>query len=51
LLGRLIERYRPRLAVIACNTASTIALDHARCVAWNKRSRKLRRRSGLLRNP
>jgi glutamate racemase len=30
LLGRLIERYRPRLAVIACNTASTIALDHAR---------------------
>jgi glutamate racemase len=32
LLGRLIERYRPRLAVIACNTASTIALDHARSV-------------------
>ena len=30
LLGRLIERFRPRLAVIACNTASTIALDHAR---------------------
>src|SRR5881394_2113955 len=30
LLGRLVERYRPRLAVIACNTASTIALDHAR---------------------
>ena len=30
LLGRLIERYRPRLAVIACNTASTIALDHVR---------------------
>lgn len=26
LLGRLVERYRPRLAVIACNTASTIAL-------------------------
>ena len=30
LLGRLAERYRPRLAVIACNTASTIALDHVR---------------------
>ena len=30
LLGRLIERFRPRLAVIACNTASTIALDHVR---------------------
>ncbi len=30
LLGRLVERYKPRLAVIACNTASTIALDHAR---------------------
>jgi glutamate racemase len=30
LLGRLTERFRPRLAVIACNTASTIALDHAR---------------------
>ena len=30
LLGRLVERYHPRLAVIACNTASTIALDHAR---------------------
>jgi len=30
LLGRLVERFRPRLAVIACNTASTIALDHAR---------------------
>ncbi|MBK5264166.1 MAG: glutamate racemase [Alphaproteobacteria bacterium] len=27
LLGRLVERYRPRLAVIACNTASTIALS------------------------
>jgi glutamate racemase len=26
LLGRLVERYRPRLVVIACNTASTIAL-------------------------
>lgn len=31
LLGRLVERFRPRLVVIACNTASTIALDHARC--------------------
>src|SRR3982751_2114055 len=30
LFGRLVERYRPRLAVIACNTASTIALDHVR---------------------
>jgi glutamate racemase len=30
LLGRLVERFRPRLVVIACNTASTIALDHAR---------------------
>lgn len=30
LLGRLVERYRPRLAVIACNTASTIALPHVR---------------------
>src|ERR1044071_1689113 len=30
LLGRLVERFRPRLAVIACNTAATIALDHAR---------------------
>ena len=30
LLARLVERYSPRLAVIACNTASTIALDHAR---------------------
>lgn len=30
LLGRLVERFRPRLAVIACNTASTIALDFAR---------------------
>ena len=30
LLGRLVERYRPQLATIACNTASTIALDHVR---------------------
>lgn len=30
LLGRLVERYHPRLAVIACNTASTIALTHVR---------------------
>ena len=30
LLGRLVERFRPRLAVIACNTASTIALDVVR---------------------
>ncbi len=31
-LGRLSERYSPRLVVIACNTASTIALAHARAV-------------------
>lgn len=30
LLGRLVERFRPRLVVIACNTACTIALDHVR---------------------
>lgn len=30
LLGRLVDRFQPRLVVIACNTASTIALDHAR---------------------
>lgn len=30
LLGRLVERFQPRLVVVACNTASTIALDHAR---------------------
>lgn len=30
LLGRLTERYRPRLVVIACNTASTIALAPVR---------------------
>jgi glutamate racemase len=30
LLGRLAERYKPRLIVIACNTASTIALVHVR---------------------
>ncbi|MCW2338129.1 glutamate racemase [Sphingobium sp. B2D3A] len=30
LLGRLVERYRPRMAVIACNTASTIALASVR---------------------
>jgi len=32
LLGRLTERLRPDLLVIACNTASTIALAHARAV-------------------
>jgi glutamate racemase len=32
LLGRLAERLRPDLIVIACNTASTIALAHARAV-------------------
>jgi glutamate racemase len=30
ILGRLVERFHPRLAVIACNTASTIALEHVR---------------------
>ena len=30
LLGRMVERFHPRVAVIACNTASTIALDHVR---------------------
>ena len=30
LLGRLAERYDPRLIVIACNTASTITLDSVR---------------------
>ncbi len=30
LLGRLVERYHPRVIVIACNTASTIALAHVR---------------------
>ena len=32
LLGRLSERVRPALIVIACNTASTIALGHVRGV-------------------
>src|SRR5215218_11275594 len=30
LLGRLVERFHPRLVVIACNTASTIALGTVR---------------------
>lgn len=30
LLGRLVERYHPRIVVIACNTASTIALPAVR---------------------
>ncbi len=30
LLGRLVERFHPRLVVIACNTACTIALEHVR---------------------
>jgi glutamate racemase len=30
LLGRLAERFQPRLVVIACNTACTIALEHVR---------------------
>lgn len=32
LLGRMTERYRPRLVTIACNTASTIALGMVRDV-------------------
>jgi glutamate racemase len=32
LLGRLTERLRPAIVVIACNTASTIALGHVRPV-------------------
>jgi glutamate racemase len=32
LLGRLTERFHPRLVVIACNTASTIALSNVRSV-------------------
>src|SRR3546814_18254775 len=32
LLGRLVERYHPRIIVIACNTASTIALAAVRAV-------------------
>lgn len=30
LLGQLVERYQPRLVIIACNTACTIALSHVR---------------------
>lgn len=30
LLGRLVERFDPELIVVACNTASTIALDSVR---------------------
>ncbi len=30
LLGRLVERVRPRIVVIACNTASVVALAHVR---------------------
>lgn len=30
ILGRLVERYDPQLITIACNTASTIALEHVR---------------------
>ncbi len=30
LLGRLVERYQPRLVTIACNTACTIALSEVR---------------------
>src|SRR5918993_3384647 len=30
MLGRLVERFDPQLIVIACNTASTIALDTVR---------------------
>ena len=30
LIGKLIERYRPDLVIIACNTASTLVLPHLR---------------------
>ncbi|GAB5489515.1 MAG: glutamate racemase [Parasphingorhabdus sp.] len=30
ILGRLVERYQPEIVTIACNTASTIALEHVR---------------------
>jgi glutamate racemase len=30
ILGRLVERVRPRIVVIACNTASVVALPHVR---------------------
>src|SRR3546814_16881437 len=33
LLGRLVERYRPRLAGLACNPASTIALPVVRAAS------------------
>ncbi|GAB4349351.1 MAG: glutamate racemase [Oricola sp.] len=32
LFGVLLERYRPALSVIACNTASTLVIDHLRTV-------------------
>lgn len=32
LFGDLLARYRPALSVIACNTASTLAVDHLRDV-------------------
>jgi glutamate racemase len=30
LIGELVERHRPDLVVIACNTASTLVMDHLR---------------------
>ncbi|MEO1044990.1 MAG: glutamate racemase [Pseudomonadota bacterium] len=30
ILGRLVERYAPQTVTIACNTASTVALEHVR---------------------
>src|SRR6185312_1548836 len=30
LLSRLVEQWTPEIVVVACNTASTIALDHVR---------------------
>ena len=38
ILGRLVERFHPRLAVIACNTASTIALDPRSTCRWSAQS-------------
>src|SRR4029079_15829354 len=30
LLGRMVERFHPRLVVIACHNASTLTLEHVR---------------------
>ena len=48
LLGRLSERLDPELIVIACNTASTIALDAVRAALDVPRSNGSRRFSDLI---